>query len=140
MPTQSRLRILALLFILTGLTALLTEQILEKLLGTLLGTSTPAAAVVLAVYFAGLTLGAWSYSLWRRRRRGGIIVYAFGEAGVAICLIAMALSFDSLIPSFVPLLRIGAGRFDLLQILRFIVACCWIIPPTLFMGLTFPAE
>src|SRR5712691_2844580 len=139
LPTQSRLRILALLFVLTGLTALLTEQILEKLLGKLLGTSTPAAAVVLAVYFAGLTLGAWSYGLWKGKHRGGIAVYAFGEAGVAICLIAMALAFNSLIPLFVPLLRIGAARFDLLQMLRFVVACCWIIPPTFFMGLTFPA-
>ncbi|HEY3051908.1 MAG TPA: fused MFS/spermidine synthase [Thermoanaerobaculia bacterium] len=136
MPPRSRLRILALLFVLTGVTGLLTEQILEKLLGTLLGTSTPAAAVVLAVYFAGLTLGAWSYGLWKRK---GIIVYAIGEAGVAICVIAMALAFDSLIPFFVPLLRLGAGHFDLLQALRLLVACCWIIPPTFFMGLTFPA-
>lgn len=136
-------RILALLgglFVATGFVALIAEQAFEKLLGLLLGTSTPAGAVVLAVYFAGLTLGAAGYArVLRPRVVNPLAAYALLEGCVALWVVGLALTFDRLVPGFAAVLRLGAGRLWFLQVLRSVAACLWILPPTVCMGATFPA-
>lgn len=131
--------ILASMFVATGFAGLLAEQSFEKLLSALLGASTPAAAVVLAVYFLGLTLGALAYSRWSSGFHDPLRIYAMLELGVAIWSILLLLSSDLLVMAFVPLLRLGVGHPWLLQGLRGLVACIWILPPTMAMGATFPA-
>jgi len=137
---RSRLNVLAVLFTLTGGTALLAEQAFEKLLSTLVGASTPAAAMVLAIYFGGLTLGGILFGTCRRHTRAHPLrLYAALELGVGLWALLLYLAFDKLIPLFVPLLALGVDRFWLLQVLRLIVAACWILPATVPMGATFPA-
>ena len=63
------LAVLGALFAVTGCAALLAEQCYEKLLVSLVGASTPAAALVLAAYFLGLTLGALLYGRFAAGRR-----------------------------------------------------------------------
>jgi len=133
------LRILGLLFITTGFTGLLAEQSFEKLLSSLLGASTPAAAVVLAVYFLGLTLGALLYPRMASRLRHPLRLYAALELSIALWSLLLLLASDLLVSAFVPILRLGVGHFWILQLLRGLVACLWILPPTLAMGATFPA-
>lgn len=124
----------------TGGVGLLAEQSFEKLLGLLLGTSTPAGAVVLGVYFAGLSIGAVGYARWMRPRvPEPLLAYAVLESGVAAWSLILGLSFDRLIPAGAVLLRPGVDRFWLLQTLRAAVAALWILPPTVLMGATFPA-
>jgi spermidine synthase len=143
-PTQSRLRlnlqILAVLFTFTGAVALILEQAFEKMLSTLLGSSTPAAATVLSVYFAGLSLGGLAYGhLIRPYNRTPMRVYALLEGGIGVCALLMYLFFDNLISLFVPLLALGLQRIWVLQCLRVGVAICWIFPITTLMGASFPA-
>ena len=134
------LRMVAVLFALTGAVALLLEQAFEKMLSTLLGSSTPAAATVLGVYFAGLSLGGLAYGhLIRYRASRPLMIYAVLEGGVGLCALLMYLFFDDLIPVFVPLLALGLDHFWLLQFLRILVAICWILPLTFLMGASFPA-
>ena len=136
----SVLRILAALFVVTGAVGLLAEQSFERMLGTLLGTSTPAGAVVLAVYFGGLTIGSASY-----RRLSGFCTlsplrtYALIEAGVGAWALALFLGFDLLPKVFSPLLALGSEVPLALALLRGIVALAWIFPPTFLMGASFPA-
>ncbi len=137
-PRSAR-RTLAALFVSTGATALIAEQAYEKLLETLLGTSTHAAASVLTIYFAGLTLGAWSYRWWRRSSLRPLRIYAVLECAVGLWALVLYFAFEHLINAFVPLLRLGTGSFAGLTALRLLVASIWILPPTLFMGATFPA-
>ena len=134
---RARLVILGTLFVMTGCTGLLAEQAFEKLLGTLLGASTPAAAVVLSVYFLGLSLGAAGYARIFRGVRDPLRVYAFLEGGVALWSLLLFLGFGWLVPAFAPLLRLAAGSFPSLQAARFLVAVCWILPPTFLMGASF---
>jgi spermidine synthase len=109
------LKILAILFTLTGAVALVLEQAFEKMLSTLLGCSTPAAATVLGVYFAGLSLGGLAYGRWiRPHNPHPVRTYAFLEGGIAICALLMYLLFDHLISLFVPVLALGLERFWLL--------------------------
>ncbi len=124
----------------TGSVGLLAEQSFEKLLGLLLGTSTPAGAVVLSVYFAGLSIGAVGYARWMRPRGlQPLRVYALLEFGVAVWSLLLGLFFDRLVPLGAVLLRPGVDHFGLLQLLRGVVAALWILPPTVLMGATFPA-
>jgi spermidine synthase len=130
---------LGLLFALTGAAALLAEQAFEKLLGALLGASTPAAAVVLAVYFLGLTLGAGLYGALSRRIESPLSVYALLEGGVAAWALFLVVAYESLIRLLSPVFALGLGSPVKLQVLRAAVACGWILPPTLLMGASFPA-
>ena len=132
--------LVGLLFVVTGGVGLLAEQSFEKLLGLLLGTSTPAGAVVLSVYFAGLSIGALGYARWMRPRvPEPLRAYALLELGVALWSLLLGLSFDRLVPAGAVLLRTGVDRFWVLQTLRAAVAALWILPPTVLMGATFPA-
>ncbi|MDL2717348.1 MAG: fused MFS/spermidine synthase, partial [Acidobacteriota bacterium] len=134
------LSLVGLMFVVTGGVGLLAEQSFEKLLGLLLGTSTPAGAVVLGVYFAGLSIGAVGYARWMRPRvPEPLLAYALLEFGVAAWSLSLGLSFDHLIPAGAVLLRAGVDRFWLLETLRAAVAAIWILPPTMLMGATFPA-
>lgn len=132
-------RAAALLFICTGASALIAEQAFEKLLEPLLGTTVHAAAAVLSIYFAGLTLGGWLYRFLRRARPGPLRVYAFLELGVGVWALMLYLAFEQLTAAFLPLLRAVAGDFARLEVMRLAVAATWILPPTMLMGATFPA-
>jgi spermidine synthase len=132
--------LVALMFGTTGVTSLVGEQAFEKLLGTLLGTSTPAATIVLAVYFAGFTLGALLYAPFLRPRVGNPLrAYALLEGGVAVWALLLNVVFPALIGFFTPVLSLGREHLAVLQTLRFLVAVVWILPPTTLMGATFPA-
>jgi spermidine synthase len=132
-------RTLAALFMTTGATGLLAEQAYEKLLETLVGTTTHAAATVLTIYFAGLTIGGLAYRWWRRLRVRPLVLYAAFEAGIGLWALVLYAGFEHLISVFVPLLRLGGGNLPLLQFLRIVAASAWILPPTILMGSTFPA-
>jgi spermidine synthase len=133
------LALLASMFVLTGFTGLLAEQSFEKLLSSLLGASTPAAAVVLAVYFLGLTLGAVLYPRMALRIGHPLRLYSALELAISLWSLLLLLGSGLLVQALVPLLRLGVGHFWVLQLLRGLVACIWILPPTLAMGATFPA-
>ena len=143
MPRRVKLRaalpLLALLFAATGFAGLLSEQSYEKLLSSLLGASTPAAALVLAAYFGGLALGASLYGRLASGRRAPLRAYARLELGVTLWSLLLAVGASGLTALFAPLLRLGLGSFEALQALRLLVACLWVVPPTVAMGATFPA-
>jgi spermidine synthase len=132
------LKVLGGMFLLSGFAGLLAEQTFEKLIVALVGASTPAAAIVLSVYFLGLTLGAWFYARRRRPTWAPLRVYALLEAGVAVWSLFLLAGHGWMIKAFAPLLGLGADHFLVLQGLRFLVAALWILPPTLMMGATFP--
>ncbi len=137
-----RITALAIAFAGSGAAGLIAEQGFEKLLGTLLGTNTPASAAVLAMYFGGLTIGAWLYGRASRRRSSPARAWAtYGalEIAIALACTTLAFSFDRLVPVFVPLLRVGAGDPFMLTAMRLVVAGCWVLPVTIPMGATFPA-
>ncbi len=130
-------RTAGILFILTGASALMAEQAFEKLLEPLLGTTVHAAAAVLSIYFAGLTVGGWTYRFVRRA--APLRVYATLELGVGLWALMLYLAFEHLTAAFLPLLRASADNFAALEAARLLVASAWILPPTILMGATFPA-
>ena len=137
---RRRLWILALLFTVSGGTALLAEQVFEKLLSTVVGASTPAATLVLAVYFLGLTLGGLFYAQrWARRVRHPLRLYAALEAFIGLWALLLVLAGSELLDlSSAVVHSAGSSSLGVLG-LRLLVAGVWILPPTFAMGATFPA-
>lgn len=127
------------MFVATGCAGLLAEQCFEKLLAGLTGSSTPAAAIVLSVYFIGLALGALLYGRYRRTDWKPLKIYGCLEAGIGALTLFLLLTYPWMIRLFTPILMMGADHFWILQSLRFLAACVWIIPLTALMGATFPA-
>ena len=131
--------VLALLFTATGAAALLSEQAFEKLLGAMLGASTPSVAVVLSVYFVGLTLGAAIYGLASRHIARPLAAYAALEAGVAAWAVLLCSGYETLTRWSMPILLRAADSPFRLEATRALVACAWMLPPTILMGASFPA-
>ena len=134
-----RLAAVGVLFVLTGAVALVAEQVFEKLLSTVVGASTPAGAIVLAVYFAGLTAGGLLYPLAIARIRRPLRLYALLEGFVGLWALGLAVSFPWLQVAAGSVIGLAGDSVAALLILRLLVAGAWILPPTVAMGMTFPA-
>jgi spermidine synthase len=127
------------MFVLTGATALLIEQVFEKLLTTVVGASTPAGSLVLAVYFAGLCLGGLLYGRFRRIVRHPLRLYGALEGFVALFAVVLALVFPYAQSLSASIVHLAGGSAAATFFMRLLVAAVWILPPTLAMGATFPA-
>ncbi len=127
------------LFFVTGATALIVEQTFEKLLSTVVGASTPAGALVLAAYFAGLSLGGAAYGRWATRFRSPLSLYGFLEAAVGLLAIFLAGSFAEVQTLSSVLVQLAGDAPEAVFVARLAVSALWILPPTLAMGASYPA-
>jgi spermidine synthase len=128
-------RLLACAVFCTGGTALILEQVSEKYLSTLLGASRPAATIVLAVYFAGLALGAW---LCPKRTAGAARRLALLELFIAGWAVLVAVAFFACDRALGAWLATTDTSSLALTATRTAVAILWILPPTLAMGAQLP--
>jgi spermidine synthase len=134
-----RIAVVGVLFVLTGAIALVAEQVFEKLLSTVVGASTPAGAIVLAVYFTGLTLGGLTYGPVIARLRRPLLLYAILEGFVGLWALLLGLGFPWLQGLGSQVIGLAGSSDAALLSLRLLVAGAWILPPTVAMGMTFPA-
>jgi spermidine synthase len=127
------------LFLLSGLVGVLTEQVFERLLSVLVGGTTPAAAVVLSIYFLGLGLGSWfAARLLRRTGHSPVRLYGCAEFAVALCCGVVLLGFDPLRPAFARLLMAVEGQAVAMALARGAIAAVVVLPAAFCMGLSFP--
>ncbi len=131
--------LLGAVFIATGAVGLLLEQALEKLVATVIGASTPAAAVVLAVYFSGLAAGGALYARFGTRIGRPLAVYGVLEGLVGAWALFMRVFFDGIQAWSAAVVQSAGDSASALLVVRFLIACLWIIPPTVAMGASFPA-
>ena len=131
--------VLSVLFFCSGFVGLLVEQVLERLLSVIVGGATPAAAVVLATYFAGIALGGWAAAiLIRGRTLRWIRAYGFAELGVAAWCVAILAGFDAARRVFGTLLVWAGGDFAWMLVARILIAAVVVLPASLAMGMSFP--
>lgn len=133
-PADWRVRLLAAAVFCSGGIALVLEQIYEKYLSTLVGASRPAATIVLAVYFAGLALGAW---LCPKQTAGAPRRLAALELFIAAWAVLVGAAFFAcgrLLGGWLA----GVGNGPGLAAMRAALAALWILPPTLAMGAELP--
>jgi spermidine synthase len=117
------------LYLASGGVALGCETVWHRCLTLLLGASQPATGVVLAVFMAGLGLGAWWGGRWADRLVRPGRAYAAAELVVAASAV--------LIPRLWPALQDHAASTGLGG--RALLAAAMLGPATVAMGVTLPA-
>jgi spermidine synthase len=130
----------AMLWLMTGLSgfACLVYQILwMRQAGHMFGNTSQAAAVTLAVFFCGLSLGGW---YWGRRCRGltaPLRAYAWLEAGIAVAGMTV-LAAPALVRHLYPILYQQDGRGLALMAFNVVWTVFMVFPPAFLMGGTLP--
>lgn len=114
-----------LVFFLTGAAALVYETVWSRLLTRVLGSQASATAIVLAVFMAGLGLGALFFAGPARRAARPALLFAGLECFVGAWAVASPWILSSLDPVQ------GFG-------MRALVSGLVLLPPTIAMGATFP--
>jgi len=129
----------ALIFLLSGATALVYEVVWTRQLTTHFGSSLYAVSTVLSAFMGGLALG--SYLLGKRadRMRRPLMVYGFVEMAIG----ATALAFPWLLRGTHPIIDSiysteGDNSFLLFSLIRFVTVFILLLIPTTLMGATLP--
>jgi len=132
-------RLLYACFLLSGCAGLVYEVAWVKMLRLLFGSTVLAVSTILAVYFAGLSLGSLLFG--KRADRPGsrpVRLYAILEIAVAITCIASPLLLSLLRQVYASLVRDADPGFLTSALLKLALAFCALIVPTTLLGGTLP--
>jgi spermidine synthase len=127
-----------LLFFLSGACALVYQVVWVRQLLLVVGTTTAAVSTVLAVFMAGLGLGAWVFGRRADRTRTPLKLYAYLELGVGLYALLLPALLSAATPAYVSLARHLAGRPAALSFVRVGLGFLLLLMPTVFMGGTLP--
>jgi spermidine synthase len=131
--------IIAVLFFVSGATALVYEVVWLRSLLLVFGSTTFAASTVLTSFMAGLAAGSWGIGRWIDGRGRPLLVYGALEIGIGL----YALASPYLLRAVEPLYRaiwVGVDLPPLLFALaRFALCFLVLFLPTALMGGTLPA-
>jgi spermidine synthase len=137
-PTLARNRLLAGLFFASGALALVHQVVWIRKLTLAFGATSPAVSLVLAVFFSGMALGAWSIGRYWRGRPAPVTLYARLEVAIGV----WALLFPSLLAAaehlylnvYDPLSNSASWLF----VIRAMLAGLLLLVPSALMGATLP--
>ncbi|MEP6778673.1 MAG: SAM-dependent methyltransferase, partial [Gemmatimonadaceae bacterium] len=134
-PSLKLLPILLLLFVGSGMCALIYEVVWFQLLELVIGSSAVSLGVLLATFMGGMCIG----SLWLPRvisnKHHPLKVYAALEAGIGVCGAIVLF----VVPLVGNLYELTPGHGFLGIAMRAVVAAICLLPPTVMMGATLPA-
>src|ERR1051325_402349 len=119
----------------SGCAALIYEIIWFQLLQLVIGSSGVSLGLLLAAYMGGLCLGSILLPRLVSRRFHPLRVYAALEAGIAILGLLVLFA----VPLVARLYLVGPTQGLPGLVLRGLVACACLLPPTLLMGASLPA-
>lgn len=124
-------------FFLSGIAALIYEELWAKELALVFGSTGYALSTVLATYMAGLALGALAGGKIGRHRDK---TFLFGITQIALCVSSIILNIciDDLSPLFALLYYYFKGMPVLFLTLQFFTVFILLLIPTFLMGMTFP--
>ena len=124
------------LFFLSGFCSLVYQMVWARWLGLVLGNFGIATAIVVATFMCGLAAGNAVFGRYAARRgaRGGLLLYAVLEGGVALMAACSPLVFSSSFSVYAFL----AGSFPA-PLARAAICAAFLLPPTVLMGGTLPA-
>ncbi len=129
-------------FGLSGFAAMNLQVILNRGMALVLGSSIYAFGVVLIAFLIGIAAGSAAASAWAPRVRRPVLALALVQLGAALAIMALHLYLDRLTFAFGHLILALApdywrhiGRVEGCMALVAVLAA---LPPTLFLGATFP--
>ncbi len=128
--------IIALLFAVSGISALVYELVWIRLLSHLLGGTTLAISTVLAAFMGGLALGSHYFGKRVDQSANPLRLYSFLELGVAGLGALVPLMVLILEPAYI---KAATSLPDgMVAILRVVLTFVLLLPPTFLMGGTLP--
>jgi len=132
-------RILYLLFVVSGAAGLVYEVLWASLLGGLVGGTTATHTVVLAAFMGGLALGNHFGGRWADGTIAPLRLYAYLEAVVGVFGILSPQLADLAGTTYVALAPVPGGSLEFLDgPLRLALAVLTILPASFAMGATLP--
>lgn len=133
-----RTPLLAGCFLLSGAASLMDQVVWLRYLALQFGNTTLATATLLAVFMAGLGLGALLFGRWADRFRRPLLVYALVEVGIALMALASPTLLSSIDVVYIALYRHLGSQPVGFALGRALLAAVLLLPPTLLMGGTLP--
>jgi spermidine synthase len=134
----SSVRVLYVVFFLSGATGLVYEVIWVRLTGLVFGNTSHAISVVLGAFMAGLALGSWWLGRKADAAQSPLRLYGFLEIGIGLSAAAVPLVFRSLDSVYWALAPALAGVPGANGFLRFLTSFVVLLVPTVLMGGTLP--
>jgi predicted membrane-bound spermidine synthase len=127
-----------LFFFASGACALVYQVVWVRRLLLIVGTTTGAVSTVLAVFMAGLGLGAWLFGSAADRSRAPLRLYAFLELGIGLYALLLPGLIAVSTPAYVGVARHLTDEPALLLLVRVVLGFLLLLVPTVLMGGTLP--
>lgn len=131
---------ISLLFVLSGVAALIYQVAWFKHLSYFLGNTTYAQSIVLATFMGGLAIGAWIFGKKADQVKNPLKLFALLEIGIGLFCIAYFPLFESVKEVFISFVRSQGWSSDSnnVLLLKFVVGIVTMLIPTILMGGTLP--
>ena len=126
------------LFFLSGALSLVYEVSWARALALQFGSTSLAVSTVLAVFMAGLALGAWLSGRMADRSLAPLTTYAVIEILLACYALLTTLLFQWTLPVFEWFGSNISNSLWAISLVRFVVSAILLLPPTMLMGATLP--
>jgi spermidine synthase len=132
-------RVSSFLLFLSGFSALVYQVLWMRDLAVVFGSSARASAVVLAVFFGGMALGAALFARFAARVRRPLLVYGLLELGIALSALLFLVTLDAYTGVYTSVYSRFAGSLPVLTAAKSALAVAVLGLPTVLMGATLPA-
>jgi spermidine synthase len=138
LPRRFETPSLGALFVLSGAAALIYQVLWVRELSLLFGSTAQAAALTIAIFFAGIALGGWLFGRVAARLAWPLRAFGWVEVGVAATALGHFLVADVYFALY-PTLYALVGGMPVLEIaLKALVATTILLPSAVLMGGTLP--
>ncbi|WP_439563365.1 fused MFS/spermidine synthase [Roseinatronobacter sp.] len=138
MPRRFEMPALGALFALSGAAALIYQVLWVRELGLLFGSTAQAAALTIAIFFAGIALGGWLFGRISARLARPLRAFGLVEIGVAATALGHFLVADVYFRLYPTLFALVGGNPVLETALKALVAATILLPSAILMGGTLP--
>lgn len=123
----------------SGLVAMVYQQIWTRILALIVGSSVYAFAMILVTFLMGLALGGAIYARLLAHRSGQMARLGLIHLMVATMVILGIFYMDRLPELFLALARLSEVSTGSIFFLQFLMCALVVLLPTVFMGMVFPA-
>ena len=122
---------------LSGFACLIYQILWMRQIGLLFGNTSHAAALTLAVFFGGLSLGSWYWGKRCQKDSRPLRTYAWLELGIAVAGIGVIIA-PVIVPHIYPMLYQKNGSGFALTAFKVVSPLLMAFPASFFMGGTLP--
>lgn len=129
---------LSVLFLASGVSALIYQMLWLRLLGLVFGVTTYAASTVWASFMAGLAIGSLVAGRIADRVERPLMCFGACELAIGVTALATPLALSALQQIYVSIYPSLPDGLSVMTIARFLIAFAVLIVPTALMGATLP--